>query len=189
MTLWQNDKGTFMIREEFIKARNRISRPQRIGLAVTRDENGRIDIITLAWFMETSIKPPMYAISIGNTRYSYENLQKYRKFVLAIPSQKMAEQSLKCGTTSGRNIDKIKEFQIKVQKGRYSDIPILADAVANFECEIITQIQTGDHTIFVGQVKYSWVNEDKSFIPLLMIDGKDERFRILIKDKRYVLGL
>jgi len=179
-----------MIRDEFIKVRKRVSRPQLISLAITKNEDdGRIDIITLAWFMTSSIKPPMYAISIGNTRYSYQNLQKYRKFVLAFPSQNMAEQSLKCGTHSGRDIDKIKEFNIKIQKGRYSDIPILIDAVANFECELITQIQTGDHTIFIGQVKYSWVNEDKSLEPLLMINEKDERFKTLIQDKRYVLAV
>ncbi|MBC8416307.1 MAG: flavin reductase family protein, partial [Candidatus Cloacimonetes bacterium] len=38
------------------------------------------------------------------------------------------------------------------------------DLVANFECEITTQVRSGDHTIYVGEIKHSWLNENKKIL-------------------------
>jgi flavin reductase (DIM6/NTAB) family NADH-FMN oxidoreductase RutF len=38
---------------------------------------------------------------------------------------------------------------------------VLKDSVAVFECEVVTQVKSGDHTIYVGQVHYNWFNPDK----------------------------
>jgi flavin reductase (DIM6/NTAB) family NADH-FMN oxidoreductase RutF len=35
---------------------------------------------------------------------------------------------------------------------------LLCDAVANFECKLVTELETGDHVIFVGEVICSHVN-------------------------------
>ena len=176
-----------MIQCDYNSAVKRMSRPSRLALVVSQSVDGRANIITLVWFMRTSKEPPMFAISIGITRYSHKLLSKSRKFVLAIPSIKMAKQVLQCGTTSGEDIDKIKKFNIKVKRGKLSDIPILLDAVANFECKTITQIRSGDHTIFIGEVKYSWQNENENLNQLLSIP-ENKNYEVLAKDGRYVLG-
>jgi flavin reductase (DIM6/NTAB) family NADH-FMN oxidoreductase RutF len=36
----------------------------------------------------------------------------------------------------------------------------LSDAVANFECRLVGEMETGDHFIFVGEVVRCHVNED-----------------------------
>ena len=166
----------------------RISRPSGLALAVSKPKDGPANIITLGWFMRTSIKPPMFAISVGLTRYSHEILSENRNFVLAIPSVTMAEQTMQCGFESGRNVDKITEFGIKTRHSTLTDIPILADAVANFECKTITQVRSGDHTIFVGEVKYSWQHDDENLEQLLSIPINDDRFNELIKKGSYAFG-
>ncbi len=40
---------------------------------------------------------------------------------------------------------------------------MLKDAVACFECEIATQIRSGDHTIYIGEVHYSWENPEENY--------------------------
>jgi flavin reductase (DIM6/NTAB) family NADH-FMN oxidoreductase RutF len=177
-----------MIETSELKAIQRISKPAILALVVSKSGEKGPTIITLEWFMRTSTKPAMFALSIGHTRYSYELLSENRKFVLAIPSTEMAEQTLKCGTISGRDCDKIAEFNIKTRRGRLSNIPLLADAVANFECQTITQVRTGDHTIFVGEVKYSWMNEDPSLKPLLSIPPADPNYEVLAHTGKYNLG-
>jgi len=167
----------------------RMNRPSRLALAVSMPKDGPANIITLGWFMRTSIKPPMFAISIGLTRYSHEILSENRNFVLAVPSINMAEQTMQCGLQSGRNVDKITEFGIKTRRGKLTEIPILADAVANFECKTITQVRSGDHTIFVGEVKYSWQNDDENLEQLLSIPVNDDRFNKLIQKGSYAFGL
>jgi flavin reductase (DIM6/NTAB) family NADH-FMN oxidoreductase RutF len=73
----------------------------------------------------------------------------------------MVETAKLAGSKSGRDIDK---FEISGEEwfvGRFRKLPILRKAVANFECEIVTQVKSGDHTIYVGEVKHSWINKEQ----------------------------
>jgi len=150
-----------MRREEFAKVSVATKHPARVALAIVKDKNDKYNMITLEWFMKTSINPPMFAISIGHTRYSHECLQNVRFFNLCLPSKEMIEVSKICGSKSGRDIDKFKLTGVEWFAGRLAKLPILKNAKANFECNVITQVRSGDHTIFVGEVKHSWLNEDK----------------------------
>lgn len=150
-----------MKREEFTKVHAACKHPARVAIAVVKDKNDKFNMITLEWFMRTSIKPPMFAISIGHTRYSYECLQEFRFFNLCLPSKEMVDVSKISGSLSGRDIDKFEKTGVEWFAGRLAKLPVLKEAIANFECKIITQVKSGDHTIFVGEVKHSWLDEEK----------------------------
>ena len=126
--------------------------PEHIVLAVTLAPGDRVNVITLGWSMITSHQPPMMAVSIGNTRYSHELLSGSDEFVLAFPGRNMAREALYCGTHSGRNVDKIAETGLKLVSGNKIGVPLLKQAVANFEMKLVGRLTTGDHTIFVGEV-------------------------------------
>lgn len=153
-----------MERTSYSDAVKAVKKPAKITLAVVKDANGKYNTITLEWFMKTSIKPPMLAISIGHTRYSYQCLQDFRYFNLCFPSLEMKEAALISGSRSGSDTDKLKLMKEEYFPGRLAKLPIFKNAVANFECEIVTQVRSGDHTIYVGEVKYSWVNKEKSLL-------------------------
>lgn len=150
-----------MKREEFSKVSTATKHPARVALAIVKDINDKYNMITLEWFMKTSIKPPMFAISIGHTRYSHECLQNFRYFNLCLPSKEMTDVSKICGSRSGRDIDKFEVTGVEWFAGRLAKLPILKKAKANFECKVITQVKSGDHTIFVGEVKHSWLDDEK----------------------------
>ena len=63
------------------------------------------------------------------------------------------------GTKSGRDTDKLAEAGTKTRPAVEIDCVLLDDAVANFECRLAGELETGDHVIFVGQVVCSHVNE------------------------------
>lgn len=155
-----------MILTEFNKAHIASNSNKRVALAVVESADGTPNVITLEWFMKTSIQPPMFAISVGHGRFSHPALQENRYFNLVIPSAEMREDVIFFGTKSGRDINKLKERNIKSVPGKYKKLPIFQDAVANFECKIISQVNSGDHTIFIGEVKYSWVDEQKNILSL-----------------------
>jgi flavin reductase (DIM6/NTAB) family NADH-FMN oxidoreductase RutF len=161
-----------MERVEFSKAKNIIKIPAKLTLAVMQDKNEKVNLITLEWFMRTSIEPAMFAISIGHSRYSFECLQSFRKFNLVYPSKQMKNTVKICGSKSGRDIDKLQVINEEYFLGRASKLPIFTNAVANFECEVVSQVRSGDHTIFVGEVKYSWINEDKELLLFSDLNGK-----------------
>jgi len=135
--------------------------PEPTILATCVDEAGRPNAITLGWSMCTSFQPPMMAISIGKTRYSHELIMKTREFVLVFPSEDMAEAVMFCGTHSGRDVDKFKETGLKILPAKFVKAPLIDGAVANFECKVVGTLETGDHTIFAGEILAAYVDEEK----------------------------
>lgn len=140
--------------------------PSKVALVIVETPDGKFNPITVEWFMRTSIDPPMIAISIGTTRFSHECLQQSPCFNLCIPSDDLKEEVMFCGSVSGKVIDKLQEIGAEWIPGKLQRLPILKNVAANFECEIVTQVKSGDHTIFVGEVKYAWIDENRKMLLL-----------------------
>ncbi len=138
--------------------------PAKVALAVTEKPGGGYNLITLEWFMRTSIQPPMFAISIGHTRYSHDCLLENRFFNLVFPSVEMKPLCAMAGSCSGRQVDKFEQGGVQFLKGRLHKLPVPSEAVAVFECEVTSQVRSGDHTIFVGEVRYSWADPDRDLL-------------------------
>lgn len=136
--------------------------PEPIVLVSSVDKNGKPNIIVLAWYMQTSFKPRLFAISIGKTRYSHKLISEIKEFVLAFPSQKIKEQVLFCGTHSGKSMDKFKETGLIAIASKNVKPPLIQDCLANFECKVVDSLDTGDHTVFIGEVLAAYVSTDKS---------------------------
>jgi flavin reductase (DIM6/NTAB) family NADH-FMN oxidoreductase RutF len=134
--------------------------PEQVTIAIARDTSGKHNPITISWTMLTSIEPPMIAISVGRQRYSAGALRHSREFVLSLLSAGMTEEAVFHGTKSGRDMDKLAECGTKTQPATEIDSVLLADAVANFECKLESEHETGDHIIFVGRVVAAHVNQD-----------------------------
>jgi len=56
------------------------------------------------------------------------------------------------GKNHGHDRDKIKECGIKIQKARRVRAPLVADAVANFECKLVDIVKPGDCPLVIGRV-------------------------------------
>lgn len=147
---------------EISNANSLIHLPAKVVMAVTEKPAGAYNIITLEWFMRTSIAPCMYAISIGHSRYSYECLEAVRYFNLVFPSIELKSLVSLSGSTSGRDIDKFVDSQVAHFPGKLHKLPILKDALVNLECEVVSQVRSGDHTIYVGEVQYAWSDPAKN---------------------------
>lgn len=136
--------------------------PEQIAIAIAKDAQGKHNPITLGWVMNTSIEPPMLAMSIGLARHSFAAVRAARAFVISLPSTTMRDDMFFYGTRSGRDLDKLAACGTKTQPATRIDSVLLTDAVANFECTLESEHPTGDHVIFVGRVVAAHVNADAS---------------------------
>jgi flavin reductase (DIM6/NTAB) family NADH-FMN oxidoreductase RutF len=102
----------------------------------------------------------MMAIAVAKTHYSVEAITHSECFTIAFPSSEMTEAALFFGSKSGRNIDKFAEFDCVTAPAQEIDSLLLADAVANFECTLESQIPAGDHFIYVGKIVCSHINAE-----------------------------
>ena len=134
--------------------------PEQVVIAVAKDKNGRPNPVTLGWTMIVSGKPPMMAIAVAAKHYSIECINHSKCFTIAFPSSDMADDSLFFGSHSGRDTDKFADFKCTTEPAAQIDSVILTDAVANFECELESQVSAGDHIIFIGKIVCAHTNTE-----------------------------
>lgn len=134
--------------------------PEQVVIAIAKDKNGKANPVTLGWTMIASGDPPMMAIAVAKKHYSIEAVTHSKCFTIAFPSSQMADAALFFGSKSGRNTDKFAEFECGTEPAKKIDSVLLADAVANFECTLESQVSTGDHITFIGRIVCSHVNTE-----------------------------
>jgi len=134
--------------------------PEQVVIVIARDSNGKANPVTLGWTMIVSGNPPMMAIAVAKKHYSTEAIAHSKCFTIAFPSSEMADAAMFFGSRSGRKVDKFAEFDCRTQPAKEIDSVILADAVANFECTLESQVPAGDHMIFIGNVVCSHMNSE-----------------------------
>jgi flavin reductase (DIM6/NTAB) family NADH-FMN oxidoreductase RutF len=138
-----------------------LASPYPYTLAVTLDKRDRPNIIGLSWWMFTSWKPLMIAISISNQRYTHECLEHNKEFVLCFPSEGQEKDAWTCGTKSGRKVDKFKETGFKPVHSKIVKPPMIEGSTAAYECQVVDQVKTGDHTVFIAEAVAIHGNPEK----------------------------
>lgn len=118
------------------------------------------NIITLAWHMPVSFNPNLYAISVGKTRFSCSVIRKSKAFVINFVPFSLKEKVIFCGTKSGAHIDKFSESGLTKEEASSVDCPRVKEALAYMECEVVDEIDAGDHIVFIGKVLNSNVKKD-----------------------------
>jgi flavin reductase (DIM6/NTAB) family NADH-FMN oxidoreductase RutF len=133
--------------------------PDPVAIAIARDAQGKYNPITLTWFMQASLDPPMMAIAIGKARHSLAAIRASGAFVLSFPSAAMGPDASFFGMTSGRDTDKLSRQGTPTQPAAKIDGVLLTGAVANYECRLTGEMEAGDHVILLGEVVAAHVNE------------------------------
>ena len=141
--------------------------PEQVVLAITKNGDGKINLMAIGWVAIVSDEPPMFLLGIDDPAYTLELIRENKEFVIAYPSKAMAEAVLFAGTHHGHNIDKGKISGLKFTSASVVDVPLLEDAVANFECRLVTEYRPGNCPLVVGEVVASSVNCDESVTRLI----------------------
>ncbi|MFX0061504.1 MAG: flavin reductase family protein [Candidatus Hermodarchaeota archaeon] len=133
--------------------------PYNACLVTCKGENGKSNIITVAWIIPVSVDPPLLAMSIRPQRYSYNLLIESAEFVINIPTFDMAQQVLFCGRRSGWSHEKFKEASLSSQKAKIVNTPIIEECIAHLECKLVRTIELGDHVLIIGQILAAYALE------------------------------
>lgn len=133
--------------------------PEWVVMVVTTDEDGIPNTMPAGWCMFTSGNPRMMATSIGFQRYTHNLLENSEEFVLAYPSKDQKEDVFYCGNHSGANVEKFEKTDLNPVEASVIEVPLIEDSVACFECEKKGSLDTGDHTIFAGEVVAAHITE------------------------------
>ena len=119
------------------------------------------NIITLAWHMPVSHNPNLYAIALGKQRFSTGIIQKSKCFAVNFMPAELEKEILLCGRKSGISSDKFKLCSFRKVECTTIECPRIKEAIGYLECELVQEIEAGDHIIFIGKVLKSELSEDK----------------------------
>lgn len=101
----------------------------------------------------------MIAFAMAKTSYSGEMVRNNQKVVLTIPGKELAEAVMGCGSTTGRNTDKVTEFGIELAKVEGSSIQIPVHSRVAIKCSLKECHEVGDHYLYICNVEQVYGNE------------------------------
>ena len=113
-------------------------------------------------FNSVSLDPPLVLFSLDRRAYSLKAFESAGVFAINV----LREDQEQVSTAFARALSN--KWDSVAFETWETGCPILADALANFECETKSMHDGGDHVIFVGQVLALRTNEGR---PLLYYRG------------------
>lgn len=128
---------------------------------VTTVEEGNVHGMTANAFMSVSLEPPLVLVSIDHKTKMHQILPKTKMYGISIlrEDQEMVSQHF-----AGRPLERAPNFFWK------ENLPFIESSIAQLACEIVDQHPAGDHTLYIGKVK--WLSYEKEGTPLTFFAGK-----------------
>jgi len=138
----------------------RLLHPKLVTLVVTSSGDGKVNVMPASWAMPASVNPPLITVAISPKRFSYELLQAREEFTVNPVPVEMRSVVELTGSTSGREVDKVKESGIQLLPAERGSVPCIDGALACLECRVWAQYPTGDHALVVGRVVWARARAD-----------------------------
>jgi len=153
-----------------------------VPVVVTSESQGRVGGMLAAWWTQLSFKPFLVGVAIAPERFTYRLIVESKAFALNLLDFSYVERTPFLGDVSERFYkNKISKAGFTIVKGEVLGAPIIAEASAALEVSLVKIVETGDHDLFVGEVKAAYAIEDftgmwtlKSYKPLMYL-GRTRR--------------
>ena len=141
--------------------------PVPVVMVTCADNDGKPNIITLAWAGTVNSDPPMVSISVRKHRYSYELIKQRGEFAINLPTRSLTFATDYCGVKSGKDTDKFEAMKLTPEKASKVQVPLINECPVNLECVVKQVLELGSHDLFLAEVVATNVDES-----LLDEDGK-----------------
>ncbi|MFZ4441186.1 MAG: flavin reductase family protein, partial [Syntrophales bacterium] len=118
---------------------------------ITSGKEGRFNGQIANTVFQVTSEPPTIAVSINKQNYTHDLIVASRRFAISI-LEEAAPMTLigQFGFKSGKEINKLEGVRTRMGK---TGIPIVTDhAVAFIEAEVVSEMDCGTHTIFLGRI-------------------------------------
>jgi flavin reductase (DIM6/NTAB) family NADH-FMN oxidoreductase RutF len=128
---------------------------------VSTAREGRANIMTMSWHTMLEFEPPLVGCVISNRNYTFDILKATKQCVINIPTVELSKQVVGCGNTSGRTVDKFKEFGLTPAVASSINAPLIDECYANLECRVIDDKMVPQYNLFILEVIKAWIDPRK----------------------------
>jgi flavin reductase (DIM6/NTAB) family NADH-FMN oxidoreductase RutF len=126
--------------------------PTPVLVVGTYDRAGRPNAMTAAWAGICCSSPPCIGVSLRKATYSYGNIMERRAFTVNVPSEDMVKKADYLGMASGRDKDKLSVAGLTPVKSDLVDAPYIKEFGLSLECRLLSSLEIGLHTQFIGEI-------------------------------------
>lgn len=132
---------------------SQLTSPNPVTVVCTEKPDGSTNLATVSWWTYLSFHPNMIAYAMARTSYSGEMVRGNKKVILTIPGTAIAEAVVGCGSTTGRDTDKVSKFHIEVMRVEGSSIQIPRHSRVAIVCTLKEYFEVGDHYLYICNVE------------------------------------
>jgi flavin reductase (DIM6/NTAB) family NADH-FMN oxidoreductase RutF len=133
--------------------------PRPVYLVTTCDEDGRVDVSTVAWVTPLSHTPPLVGLSVRPSSRTCALIDGNGQFVVNVVDSSMLSAIKTCGNVSGFAADKIALAGLEAGEASVIAPPKLSGALAWLECDVTKRVDVGDHVLFIASVLWAQAKE------------------------------
>lgn len=141
-----------------------LTSPNPVTLVCTQKPDGSTNLATVSWWTYLSFNPCIIGYAMAKTSYSGEMVRENKKVILTIPGTAIAEAVVECGSTTGRDTDKVNKFQVEMQKLPTSGIEIPLHSRVAIQCRLKEFVEVGDHYLYICDVEEVYGNEEEEAV-------------------------
>lgn len=131
---------------------SQLTSPNPVTLVCTQKPDGSTNLATVSWWTYLSFNPYMIAFAMAKTSFSGEMVRANKKVILTIPGAELADVALGCGTTTGRNTDKVAKFKVQLMDVSESSIKIPVHSKVAIVGTLKEYHEVGDHYLYICDV-------------------------------------
>lgn len=138
-----------------------LTSPNPVTVVCTQKPDGSTNLATVSWWTYLSYNPNMIAYSMAKTSYSGEMVRNNGKVILTVPGTEIAEAVIGCGSTTGRDTDKVSKFGIELAEVPDCSVKIPVHSRIAIVCSLKEYHETGDHYLYICNVEQVYGNEEE----------------------------
>ena len=114
----------------------RLTAPSPFALLSSLKEDGSTNLMAVSWWTFLSNRPPMIGVCLGKKGASGKLIQSTGEFALNIVGEELKEAALRCGSCSGRDVNKAEMFSIPLEAASEIAPKIVSGSRVVFECRL-----------------------------------------------------
>lgn len=132
--------------------------PNTVAVICTKDRD-QVYVMPAVWQIPLSHSPPIFGVLVSPKRFTHQKIFEAKNFTVNYLTFDNAELITQIGSCSGRDVNKIKHFGMKLAPAKMIASPRLKDAYVSLECASLQTQTFGDHTLFAGEIKNIWYED------------------------------
>jgi len=134
--------------------------PAPVWLVGTYDSNGKANIMTASWAGVCCSRPPCITVSLRKATYTYDCIVARQAYTISVPTVAQIKEADCAGIVSGRDVDKFTQLGWTPVGSSVVDAPYVSECPVVMECKLFQTVELGLHTMFVGEVIDTKVDEE-----------------------------